>query len=246
MAVKFSDFTSSALNSTGFIVGYNSATNQNIRIAKSSLDSTYQATLVSGDNIKTINGSSVLGSGDLTISGGGGGVHVLIKPESNKKYGLGVNGTAAFNTANTTANEIVLAPFIPANTITIKSLETEIRAVNATGLVRILVYSDLNGKPDTKLIESSDLSSASTGVKTYLVNYTFNAGTTYWVGIQANALISLITHSATQVAAIDYPSGFQPYVSKTSTSYLFGSAPATLVSQASSNKTPFSVLLTAN
>lgn len=32
-----------------------------------------QDTLVSGTNIKTINGSSVLGSGDLTISGGGGG-----------------------------------------------------------------------------------------------------------------------------------------------------------------------------
>ena len=30
-----------------------------------------QATLVSGTNIKTINGSSVLGSGDLTVSGAG-------------------------------------------------------------------------------------------------------------------------------------------------------------------------------
>lgn len=32
-----------------------------------------QSTLVSGTNIKTINGSTVLGSGDLVISGGGGG-----------------------------------------------------------------------------------------------------------------------------------------------------------------------------
>jgi len=32
-----------------------------------------QATLVSGTNIKTINGSSLLGSGDLVVSGGGGG-----------------------------------------------------------------------------------------------------------------------------------------------------------------------------
>ena len=32
----------------------------------------YQAPLVSGTNIKTINGESVLGSGDMTISGGGG------------------------------------------------------------------------------------------------------------------------------------------------------------------------------
>jgi hypothetical protein len=33
-----------------------------------------QATLVSGTNIKTINGTPILGSGDLVISGGGGGV----------------------------------------------------------------------------------------------------------------------------------------------------------------------------
>lgn len=34
-------------------------------------DTSRQATLVSGTNIKTINGNSLLGSGDLTISGGG-------------------------------------------------------------------------------------------------------------------------------------------------------------------------------
>lgn len=33
-----------------------------------------QAQLVSGTNIKTINGNSILGSGNLTISGGSGGV----------------------------------------------------------------------------------------------------------------------------------------------------------------------------
>jgi hypothetical protein len=33
-----------------------------------------QATLVAGTNIKTINGSTILGSGDLIISGGGGGI----------------------------------------------------------------------------------------------------------------------------------------------------------------------------
>lgn len=36
-------------------------------------DTSRQATLVSGTNIKTINGNSILGSGDLVISGGEGG-----------------------------------------------------------------------------------------------------------------------------------------------------------------------------
>jgi len=39
---------------------------------------TKQATLVSGTNIKTINGLSILGSGDLPIQGGGGGSSVSI------------------------------------------------------------------------------------------------------------------------------------------------------------------------
>lgn len=67
MAVKFSDFTSSGLNSTGFIVGYDSGTNQNIRIPKSTLDSTYQPTLISGTNIRTINSTSLLGSGNVEV-----------------------------------------------------------------------------------------------------------------------------------------------------------------------------------
>ena len=40
---------------------------------KAALNGLYQAVLVSGTNIKTINGNSLLGSGDLTVSEGGGG-----------------------------------------------------------------------------------------------------------------------------------------------------------------------------
>lgn len=39
---------------------------------KAKTDSAYQKTLVSGTNIKTVNGNSLLGSGDLEIGGGGG------------------------------------------------------------------------------------------------------------------------------------------------------------------------------
>ncbi len=38
-----------------------------------------QATLVSATNIKTINGSSILGSGDLAVSGSGGGASAATK-----------------------------------------------------------------------------------------------------------------------------------------------------------------------
>jgi len=42
------------------------------KAVKTYVSTNYQPTLVSGINIKTINGTSVLGSGDITISGGGG------------------------------------------------------------------------------------------------------------------------------------------------------------------------------
>jgi hypothetical protein len=42
-----------------------------VQAAINELDSEKQATLVSGSNIKTINGISIIGSGDLPISGGG-------------------------------------------------------------------------------------------------------------------------------------------------------------------------------
>lgn len=48
-----------------------------------------QGTLVSGTNIKTINGNSILGSGDLTISGGGspGGVSGELQINSSGSFG---------------------------------------------------------------------------------------------------------------------------------------------------------------
>lgn len=48
-------------------------TNNSGYITSSYHDNTKQDTLVSGTNIKTVNGNSLLGSGNITISGGGGG-----------------------------------------------------------------------------------------------------------------------------------------------------------------------------
>lgn len=180
------------------------------------------------------------------VSGGAVGFHVLTKPISNLKYGIGVNAVASYTTGNTATNEIILAPFIPLNTITIKNLQINVGTANVSGLIRILVYSDLNGTPSSKLIESTDISAASTGSKTYLINYTFNAGTTYWIGLQANTNISVACHSSAQIIPLDYPNEYAPYLTRTSTSYAFGSAPASLVTQATSIKVPFVVLLTAN
>ena len=64
--------------------------------------STYQPTLISSTNIKTINGASVLGSGNLTVTGSSDPITI------GSAYGLGVNGL------NNTISATVL---IPANSI---------------------------------------------------------------------------------------------------------------------------------
>lgn len=63
-------------------------------LATTSQLSTKQDTLVSGTNIKTINGSSILGSGDLTVSGGSGGLTLetvsttSVTADTGKRYVL--------------------------------------------------------------------------------------------------------------------------------------------------------------
>jgi hypothetical protein len=149
-----------------------------------------QPTLDSGVNIKTINGSSVLGSGNLALPVG---VHVLTKPVSGRTYNLRTTGTNGGISSTTPANVIVLCPFIPANTLTVSSLQMSVTTLTVGGLIRILVYSDLNGVPSSKLIESTSLDCSTTGTKTYTASYTFTAGTVYWLGYYANAALNNVS-----------------------------------------------------
>ena len=152
-----------------------------------------QPTLVSATNIKTINSNSILGSGDLVIASGGGGVNVLTKPVSGRSYNARTTGTNSSNNFNPSANTITLYPFIPANTLTVSNLQVNVSVATASGLIRILVYSDLNGVPSSKLIESTSLDCSTTGVKTYTTSYTFTAGTVYWLGYYANANLNFMS-----------------------------------------------------
>jgi hypothetical protein len=65
----------------------------------SGLAASKQDTLVSATNIKTINGSSILGSGDLVVSGGGGNTQIYLdQSPDNGTYAL-LSGT--INGSNT-------------------------------------------------------------------------------------------------------------------------------------------------
>lgn len=151
-----------------------------------------QPTLVSGTNIKTINGSSVLGSGDLTISGGLKGLNNVYGSIANITQGIdaSINASTLVNVA-TNINIFYLYPFTPNKTITSASLRMNVSTAGAGLNSRILIYSDLNGFPNTKLYESATLDCSTTGIKTAITSFTFNAGTTYWIGIHTSGAITL-------------------------------------------------------
>ena len=74
-------------------------------------DTSRQATLVSGTNIKTINGDSILGSGDLTVGGGGTGGMTLrgARVTIPRRTSTGQSATVAVNgLGEIDAHDIVL------------------------------------------------------------------------------------------------------------------------------------------
>lgn len=152
-----------------------------------------QEKLVSGINIKTINGNSLLGSGDLVVSGGGGGVHALPKPVSGRRISYGLT-TAATTGSNFTISRLFLIPFIPANTFTISEILMYGNIAVVGSLCRLLIYSDNNGVPNAKLYESANLDLSTTGFKIATTTFTFNAGTTYWLSFHGNAVAANVIH----------------------------------------------------
>jgi len=88
-----------------------------------------QATLVSGTNIKTINSTSLLGSGDITISGA--------SPYTT------VGNSAGILVNNSTANTISASILIPANTLVatqVLQLRSQVRKVGGSGTVNVRFY----------------------------------------------------------------------------------------------------------
>jgi hypothetical protein len=125
---------------------------------------------------------------------------------------------------NAIINKLILAPYIPFKTHTVSSLSIECTTLLSGANSRILVYSDLNGIPDTKLIESPDLSCATTGIKSYSISHTFTKGVIYWIGVHSNKAQGLKTIPQDRVLPIQVSSGGNGFNSY-ELNVTFGSAP---------------------
>jgi hypothetical protein len=192
-----------------------------------------QDLLISGTNIKTINGSSVLGSGDLTISVGSGlkGLHNIFGYFDLTTQGISAQLTASGSTPVAIgANQMYSYPFFPNNTITSVSLKINVTTLGAGVNCRILIYSNVNGLPTTKLYESANLDCSTTGIKTATTSFTFTAGTAYWLCVQSSGTTSLSGIPTTSLIPLQMTStpSSVPIVAYINSS-TFGSAPTTFV-----------------
>lgn len=152
------------------------------------------------------------------------GIHAFIKPPTGGSVSTILN-TTAFSTSSASTNRLAVIPFIPAQTITCSALYINNTTATASSLVRIMIYSDLDGRPDQKLYESTDLNCATIGIKSVTTTQTFNAGTTYWIGYHSSLTTALTGYQIVNLIPI-YLNG-----TTINNSYYqnitFGSAPTT-------------------
>lgn len=162
--------------------------------------------------------------------GGGGGTTLIVPPVS----GLWYMTTSCMNFAdghNLWLNELTFHPFKPMNTLVTNQFNIEVTGLAASQSARVVIYSDLNGKPSSKLYESANIDISTTGFKTVNLNFTFNAGTLYWVGIQANgnnARVRATLNTNSMLAYSVASTSANAYATLIYTSLTFGSLPATI------------------
>ena len=174
---------------------------------------TKQDTLVSATNIKTINGTTVLGAGDLVVGdvidanvrGGAANLNARLGTISNfaspnaggvipgQFYDNSFQGTASALLSGA-ANRIDLAPYYTSQTFDIDQIGVSVSSAVAASTVKIVIYSaDANGWPDIVLYESSPIDTSIINYRFEALTFTFNSGVQYWVGVRSSSTASMRT-----------------------------------------------------
>lgn len=93
--------------------------------------------------------------------------------------------TVSDSSINAAAGGILLVPVIGKQSFQFTSISVSCTtAPSPSAQMRLLLYSDLDGYPSGKLLESTTFTISSTGLKTFTTSYSLTNGVTYWVGIQ--------------------------------------------------------------
>lgn len=174
-----------------------------------------QGSFIAWKSLKTINGNSIVGSGDVSINGGLQGIHAIIPLASGAQTLSSLQCMTGGTGQVFTANRLIAYPFIPNQSFTTSNLQLSVVTLGTGSLGRIAVYSDLNGVPDTSIFISSDLDFSTTGLKTVTTSISFVAGTTYWLafhGSATTATLNALTANQMMPIKIINPSSVANYV----------------------------------
>jgi hypothetical protein len=149
-----------------------------------------QDTLVSGTNIKTINDTSLLGSGNITISGGSGSAitnHSFLIPPSGG-FITTATSTVINQTFTGTNGEASLIRFTPQIGFTTTKIGVVFTTTGGGKFNGLVFDSDSNGRPTDLLATSTGTidNGGGTGYQETDFVYTFTAGKQYWVGLLAS------------------------------------------------------------
>lgn len=144
------------------------------------------------NDVLTYESSTALWKNKPASSGsGGGGIHALIKPYTGMAVGLALNTANHNGAGGLSANVLHFFPFIPASSFTIDQILLPVVTNAASGQATIAIYSDLNGRPNSRLYLSPIIDCSTTGNKILTTSFTFTAGTKYWFSLtQNNATIT--------------------------------------------------------
>lgn len=128
---------------------------------------------------------------ETLISGGGSaGTHFGTNLAPNFTYNLSLTSGYVETGLGCYANSIMAFPFTPMRDVSISGLTMDFFRPNGAtgGRIKYLIYDNDDSLllPKNKLVESPELTPGFFSIVQYNVNYTFNAGQTYWIAIAFN------------------------------------------------------------
>lgn len=108
-------------------------------------------------------------------------------------YDNSFHGTASSTLAGA-AGRLDLAPYYTSVPLTIDLIGIAVSTAVASAQAKVVIYSsDANGWPDALLYESGALDCGTTGYKFETLDFMFERGTQYWVGVRHSSTATLRT-----------------------------------------------------
>jgi len=108
-------------------------------------------TLANNDVLTYESSTALWKNKPASSGGGGGGIHALTKPYTGMAVGLALNTANHNGTTSLSSNTLHLFPFIPASSFAIDQILLPVVTNAASGQATIAIYSDLDGRPNSRL-----------------------------------------------------------------------------------------------